>query len=62
MVNALQWVLGRREALGISPKQPMDFAVALDEGQQRIIILSVFLGIPLLTGAAGAFVWWRRRH
>lgn len=62
MVNALQWVLGRREALGISPKQPMDFAVALEEGQQRIIVLSVFLGIPLLTGAAGAFVWWRRRH
>jgi len=62
MVNALQWVLGRQEALGISPKAPMDFAVALDDGQQRIIILGVFLGIPLLTTAAGVFVWWRRRH
>jgi len=62
MVNALQWTLGRQEALGISPKAPMDFAVALDDGQQRIIVLSVFLGIPLLTSAAGLFVWWRRRH
>lgn len=62
MVNALQWVLGRQEALGISPKAPMDFAVALDDRQQRIIVLAVFLGIPLLTSAAGAFVWWRRRH
>ena len=62
MVNALQWTLGRQEALGISPKAPMDFAVALDDVQQRIIVLSVFLGIPLLTGAAGVFVWWRRRH
>jgi len=62
MVNALQWVLGRQEALGISPKAPMDFAVALDDGQQRNIVLAVFLGIPLLTAAAGVFVWWRRRH
>jgi len=62
MVNALQWVLGRQEALGISPKAPMDFAVALDDRQQRTIVLAVFLGIPLLTTAAGVFVWWRRRH
>ena len=62
MVNALQWVLGRQEALGISPKAPMDFAVALDDRQQRTIVLAVFLGIPLLTAAAGVFVWWRRRH
>jgi len=62
MVNALQWVLGRQEALGISPKTPLDFAVALDDRQQRIIVLSVFLGIPLLTAAAGVLVWWRRRH
>jgi ABC-type uncharacterized transport system involved in gliding motility auxiliary subunit len=62
MVNALQWVLGRQEALGISPKTPLDFAVALDDRQQRIIVLSVFLGIPLLTAAVGVFVWWRRRH
>ena len=62
MVNALQWALGRQDSLGISPKAPMDFAVALDDRQQRIIVLSVFLGIPLLTAAAGAFVWWRRRH
>jgi hypothetical protein len=36
--------------------------VALDDRQQRIIILAVFLGIPLLTSAAGVLVWWRRRH
>jgi hypothetical protein len=48
--------------MGISPKAPLDFAVALDDRQQRIIILSVFLGIPLLTSAAGGLVWWRRRH
>jgi hypothetical protein len=40
----------------------MDFAVALDDRQQRTIVLAVFLGIPLLTTAAGVFVWWRRRH
>ena len=62
MVNALQWVLGRQEALGISPKAPMDFAVALDDRQQRIIVLAVFLGIPFLTAAGGWVVWWRRRH
>jgi ABC-type uncharacterized transport system involved in gliding motility auxiliary subunit len=62
MVNALQWVLGRQEALGISPKAPLDFAVALDDRQQRLIILAVFLGIPLLSSAAGVLVWWRRRH
>jgi len=61
MVNALQWVLGRQDSLGISPKAPMDFAVALNDGQQRGIVLSVFLGIPLLTAGMGVLVWWRRR-
>lgn len=62
MVNALQWTLGRQEALGISPKAPLDFAVALDDRQQRIVVLAVFLGVPLLTAGIGVLVWWRRRH
>ena len=61
MVNAIQWVLGRNESLGISPKTPKDFSVSMDEGQQRVIMLSTLLGIPALTGLLGFFVWWRRR-
>ena len=61
MVNAVQWVLGRSDALGISPKTPKDFSVSLDDGQQRVIMLSTLLGIPTVTGILGFLVWWRRR-
>ena len=61
MVNAIQWTLGRSEALGISPKTPKDFSVSMDEGQQRMIMLSTLLGIPAVTGILGFLVWWRRR-
>jgi ABC-type uncharacterized transport system involved in gliding motility auxiliary subunit len=61
MVNAVQWVLGRSDALGISPKTPKDFSVSLDDGQQQVIMLSTLLGIPAVTGILGFLVWWRRR-
>ena len=61
MVNAVQWVLGRSDALGISPKTPKDFSVSLDDVQQRVIMLSALLGIPAVTGILGFLVWWRRR-
>jgi ABC-type uncharacterized transport system involved in gliding motility auxiliary subunit len=61
MVNAVQWVLGRSDALGISPKTPKDFSVSLDDGQQRVIMLSTLLGIPAVTGILGFLVWWWRR-
>jgi len=61
MVNSIQWVLGRSESLGISPKTPKDFSVSLDDGQQRVIVLGTLLGIPAITGILGLLVWWRRR-
>jgi hypothetical protein len=61
MVNSIQWVLGRSESLGISPKTPKDFSVSLDDGQQRVIMLGTLLGIPAVTGILGLLVWWRRR-
>ena len=61
MVNSMSWMLGRNESLGISPKTPKDFSLSLEEGQQRIIMLATLLGIPLVTGALGFLVWWRRR-
>jgi len=61
MVNSIQWILGRNESLGISPKTPKDFSVSLDDDQQRVIMLSTLLGIPLVTGVLGFLVWWRRR-
>jgi hypothetical protein len=33
----------------------------MDEGQQRMIMLSTLLGIPVVTGILGFLVWWRRR-
>ncbi|NBU69629.1 MAG: hypothetical protein EBS49_08500, partial [Verrucomicrobia bacterium] len=47
MVNGLQWILGRQEALGISPKEPVDFAVALDDRKQWVIRTLLFLALPL---------------
>jgi hypothetical protein len=61
MVNSIQWVLGRSESLGISPKTPKDFSVSLDDGQQRVIVLGTLLGIPAVMGILGLLVWWRRR-
>jgi hypothetical protein len=61
VVNALNWILSRQESLGISPKTPKDFALSMDESQERLIMICVLGGIPLLTGALGVLVWWRRR-
>jgi len=61
VVNALNWILGRQESLGITPKTPKDFALSMDESQERTIMIAVLGGIPLLTGALGVLVWWRRR-
>lgn len=61
MVNAVQWTLGRSDALGISPKTPMDFSVSMEEGQERVIMLTTLLGIPGVMAILGVLVWWRRR-
>ena len=61
MVNAVSWVLGRSESLGITPKTPKDFSLSLEDGQQRVIMWTTCLGIPLVTGSLGLLVWWRRR-
>ncbi len=59
-LNGMNWLLGREESLGISPKQPQDFRVTLTESQRGWMFRVVF-ALPVLALAAGWFVWWCRR-
>jgi hypothetical protein len=60
-INAMNWMLERGGGSGITPKQPQEFQVKLEDAQRRMIVGTVLLVIPGAGLLAGLLVWWRRR-
>ncbi len=60
-VNSINWLLDRKELIGIAPKAPRSFPPDLGERQMRDL-----LGFVLLIAAAplgfGLLMWWIRSH
>ncbi|GAB4244183.1 MAG: Gldg family protein [Candidatus Methylacidiphilales bacterium] len=60
-VNAVNWLLGQEDALGIAPKEPKEFKTSLLPEQQEKITLLILLVVPGAIAVIGLAVWWRRR-
>ncbi len=61
LLGALHWLTAQEHLIGIAPKPIENLKVSLTAAQLGRIQLATFLGMPLLLGAAGTAVWWRRR-
>ena len=60
-LNAMNWMLGKRDTLGITPKQPQEFRVSMLDRDKQILTSIVFLIIPGVMVVVGLLVWLRRR-
>lgn len=60
-LNAFNWLLGKESSLGIAPKAPQEFRVALDDGQKQKLAGIVLIAIPLAGMVLGVLIWLRRR-
>ena len=61
VMASLNWTMNREELIGISPRRPTAFTLAIDPGQFGLLqSVTIFL-MPGLALLVGGFVWWRRR-
>jgi len=62
VANAFNWLLERKNLLGIGPKKPEQVRLTLTPGQLSAITWGALAGLPLLAIVAGVTVWYRRRR
>jgi len=60
-LNAFNWLLDKESSLGIAPKTPQEFRIALEDGQKQKLAGIVLGAIPLAGAVFGVLVWLRRR-
>lgn len=60
-MNSLNWLLKRQQLIGIAPKTPQEFTLALNAYQMRALFLTEVVAIPLAVAAIGFLVWLQRR-
>ncbi|MBU0714277.1 MAG: GldG family protein [Verrucomicrobia bacterium] len=60
-MNALNWLLERKETLTIASREPAMIQVALDRGHLRRLSALVVVGLPGLVVLLGLMVWAHRR-
>lgn len=60
-LNSMNWMLGKKDSLGIAPKQPQEFRISLPDGDKEILSAVVFLAVPGVILVVGLLVWLRRR-
>jgi len=60
-MNALNWLLERKETLTIASREPATIQVAMDRDHLRRLSMLVVAGLPGLAALLGLMVWARRR-
>ena len=60
-MNALNWLLERKETLAIAPREPATIQISLDRGHLRQLSAVVVVGFPGLVVILGIIVWAHRR-
>jgi len=61
-LNTLDWMVEKELALGISPKEPAQFPIAITPLQMRVIVAAVCVVIPALVLILGGILWYTRRN
>jgi hypothetical protein len=61
-VSAIAWLSDREARAGVGPKPMGRTAPGLTVAQVAWAFRLFVIGLPLLTIAAGAVTWWRRRR
>ncbi|MEM9444042.1 MAG: GldG family protein [Verrucomicrobiota bacterium] len=58
-LNAMNWMLGKEELLGIAPKTPEEFTVELTPTQYSMLFVALAI-VVLGSGGIGMLIWLRR--
>jgi hypothetical protein len=62
VVSGLNWLLNRKDLIGIPPKAEEQFTLNLTEQQLQRIELLVMVIMPVAVAMVGGFVWAQRRR
>jgi ABC-type uncharacterized transport system involved in gliding motility auxiliary subunit len=62
LANALDWMIERKNLLGIGPKKPEQVHLSLTQGQLASLTWFVLGGLPALAILAGVTVYFKRRR
>jgi ABC-type uncharacterized transport system involved in gliding motility auxiliary subunit len=60
-LNSMNWMLGKKDSLGIAPKQPQEFRISMPDNDKEILSAVVFMAVPGVILVIGLLVWLRRR-
>ncbi|MBN1898049.1 MAG: Gldg family protein [Spirochaetes bacterium] len=61
LLNAINWVAGKEELIGIRSKTPQIREIMLTQQKINFILYTCVFILPALVIFAGVFIWWRRR-
>lgn len=60
-MNMVNWLSKDEDLIAISPKDPIDRRLNMNERQINLMFLGSVVGLPVLMFLAAFSVWWRRR-
>lgn len=60
-LNSVNWLAEEEALISIRPNQPTERTIILSGVQQRLVLLTSMLFMPVAVVVAGAWVWWKRR-
>jgi hypothetical protein len=62
VVAGLNWLLNRKDLIGIPPKSEQQFTLNLSDQQMQRMELLVMVVMPVAVAMVGGFVWAQRRR
>jgi LPXTG-motif cell wall-anchored protein len=61
-VNMVNWLARDDQLISLQPRAAKDSNIVLSMRQLTVISAGFLIGVPLLLGGIGGYLWWRRRR
>ena len=61
-INMVNWLANEEHLITVQPRATIDSAIILSKIQLNVISYSFLIVLPLLLGATGLWLWWRRKN